>query len=173
MPLPNYQTDTTPARTDHVGDGVRSPFLAVVVGALLMASVNATYARYEELAGALGQPRVSAFDSQDAQIPGWSSVLAAEYDQSRQLYGESSTWQRYRYHAGETATLSSGVPVFVDIITTDDPNALAAYGVQACYQFHGYIIQSQTEVDLGAGVTGHVIDYTNTKAGRDWSAIWW
>ncbi len=86
------------------------PLLAVVVGALLMASVNASYARYEELAGALGQPRVSAFASEDAQIPGWSSVLAAEYEQSRQFYGESSTWLRYRYHAGEAATLSSSAP---------------------------------------------------------------
>ena len=35
------------------------------------------------------------------------------------------------------------------------------------------VIQSQTAVDLGAGVQGELIDYTNTKLGRDWSAIWW
>jgi len=149
------------------------PLLIVVAGAVIMSAVNASYARYEDLAGALGQPRVAAFQQTEATIPGWSSVLAAEYDQSRQFYGDTSTWLRYRYHDGEGASLTAGAAVFVDIITTDDPNALAAYGVEACYRFHGYFIQSQNEADIGAGVKGQLIDYTNTKLGRDWSAIWW
>jgi hypothetical protein len=63
--------------------------------------------------------------------------------------------------------------LYLDVITTDDPGSLAAYGLQACYRFHGYQIASVTTADIGAGVHAQIIDYRNTKMDADWSALWW
>jgi exosortase len=149
------------------------PTLLVLIGAVLMAAVNSGYARYEVLAGALGQPTVLRFSAADATIPDWRYSLMTSYDQGKQFFGQNSTWDRYYYKSKSGASLQASVPVYVDVIATDDANALAAYGVESCYRFHGYFIQSQTDVSLGPALQGHVIDYTNPKGNSDWSAIWW
>jgi exosortase len=158
------------------GRGLRRvsvPTLVVLIGAVLMATINGGYSRYEALASSLGQPTVLPFAVEDATIPNWRSGLMASYEQGRQFYGQNSNWDRYIYQSEPGASLRTSEPVYVDVIATDDANALAAYGVESCYRFHGYFIQSQTDVPLGPGLQGHVIDYTNPKGSLDWSAIWW
>jgi hypothetical protein len=76
------------------------------------------------------------------------------------------------YSSLPTASLSSSVPVYLDVIDTDDRGALAAYGLEACYQFHGHRIEKTTTVDLGAGIAAQVIDYSVSR-GTVWSAVWW
>jgi exosortase len=149
------------------------PTLTVLVGVVLMATINSGYARYEGLAGSLGLPTVLPFSEASATIPNWGSALLATYQHGQQFYGQNSTWDRYIYQPKSGASLRASVPVYVDVIATDDANALEAYGVESCYRFHGYFIQSQTDVTLGPALQGHVIDYTNPKASIDWSAIWW
>jgi exosortase len=149
------------------------PALIVLIGVVLMATINSGYARYEGLAGSLGQATVLPFSEANATIPNWGSALLATYQQGQQFYGQNSTWDRYIYQSRYGASLRSSAPVYVDVVATDDANALEAYGVESCYRFHGYFIQSQTDVSLGPALQGHVIDYTNPKASLDWSAIWW
>jgi len=149
------------------------PTLTLLIGVLLMATINSGYSRYEVLADSLGQPTVLAFSPANATITNWNYALLGTYQQGQQFYGQNSTWDRYIYQSTSEASLQATTPIYVDVIATDDPNALAAYGVESCYRFHGYFIQSQSDVSLGTGLQGHLIDYTNPKGPLDWSAIWW
>ena len=143
--------------------------LAVALGV-----VNTGLGRYEEIATPLGEARrLEPFDIREAQVPGWTSGFMARNDGARQFFGERATWDRLQYVPGQGATLSTSVPLYVDVIGTDDPGALAAYGVEDCYAFHGYQIESVASIDIGAGIDAQVIDYHNRKIGADWSAIWW
>lgn len=150
-----------------------APVLVLVPSVALMGVLNSGFAQYEEIAGGLGQPRLQSFDRSASQVENWSSALLAEYPQGRQYFGPDAQWQRLLYQSGSNARLTSSVPVYVDIIHTGDPNALTAYGIEECYKFHGYVIESQVEVGLGGGVRGEIIDYHNPKLNSDWSALWW
>jgi hypothetical protein len=149
------------------------PVMVLAISVLAMAMINGNATQYETIAGGLGQPRLLPFDQSESQLAGWSSAALADYEQSRQFFGQTSEWHRLLYQSNPGASLTSSVPVYVDVIDTDDPDALAAYGIAECYQFHGYVVESENEVALGSGVIGHSIDYHNPKLNTDWSALWW
>lgn len=150
-----------------------APLLVLLPSVVLMGVLNSGFARYEDIAGGLGQPRLQSFDRSASHVEDWSSALLAEYAQGRQYFGRDSRWQRLLYQSSPNAELTSSVPVYVDIIDTGDPSALAAYGIEECYKFHGYIIETQLQVRLGGEVQGEIIDYHNPKLNSDWSALWW
>jgi exosortase len=172
-PLPKGVASETASSSASAYRRFSVPTLIVLIGVVLMATINSGYARYEGLAGSLGQATVLPFSVANSTISDWRSSLMTSYEQGKQFYGQNSTWDRYYYKSKSRASLQASAPVYVDVITTDDANALAAYGVESCYRFHGYFIQSQTDVSLGPALQGHVIDYTNPKGPSDWSAIWW
>jgi exosortase len=148
--------------------------MVVALGTAVVLGVsNAAFARYETISSGLTDARLGAFDVRTAQVPGWETNFVARFIQVRQYFGPTSTWERMMYLPTDVASISSTKSVYVDVITTDNPNTLTAFGLEACYVFHGYTIQSITTVDVGAGVRGQVIDYTNAKADADWSALWW
>jgi exosortase len=144
-----------------------------LVAAVLLGAVNANYARYEAIASGLGTPRIGGLDTSVSHAEGWSADFVANFDGARQFYGESATWRRVQYNAGPQASLTADRPIYVDVIATDDWQALNAYGLEACYRFHGYTIESQYQADLPGGVTATVVHYRNPKAALDWSAVWW
>jgi exosortase len=161
------------AAPDAVGR-VSPALIAMVAVAVVLAGLNAGLGRYEAIATPLGEAtRLQPFPIQDAQVAGWTSGYVAANPAGKQFFGQNSTWDRIQYSPDASAALQASVPVYVDVIGTDDPGTLAAYGVQACYAFHGYAIESTASVDVGAGVTAQVIDYRNTKIDADWSAIFW
>jgi hypothetical protein len=92
---------------------------------------------------------------------------------AKQYFGSSGTWDRALFKSGDIAPLTSTRPMYIDVLTTDDPSTFAAYSVENCYRFHGYDITSITTADIGAGVSSQVIDFVNTKTGTSWSALWW
>lgn len=156
--------------------GVRNARRAGLVGLALVlafAAVNAGYARFDSLLGDMTDPRLRAFDLTAVEIDAWHGRHLTSYSQGQQFFGESSDWNRYQLTAAPGGALYSNVPVYLDVITTDDYNALAAYGVEACYDFHGFSIASIAPVDLGSGVTAEVISYTKRQNGAEWTAIWW
>ncbi len=143
--------------------GVRNARRAGIVGLVLViafATVNAGYARFDSLLGDLVEPRLRAFELSAVKIDDWRGRHLAAYSQGKQFFGEASEWDRYLLTAVPGAALFANVPVYLDVITTDDYNALAAYGVEACYDFHGFDIASIAPVDVGSGVTAEVISYT-------------
>jgi exosortase/archaeosortase family protein len=150
------------------------PAFAVALGlAVVLGASNAAYARFEAISSGLTDARLQSFDVRTAQVSGWESRFVAQFAQVRQYFGPTSTWERVMYLPTERASIGSTKSVYVDVVTTDNPASFTAFGLEACYTFHGYEIESVTTVDVGAGVRGQVIDYTNTKLEMDWSALWW
>ena len=171
--------DVSPGRLGRVAvtnpvRRVRPAFIVVVATAVTIAVINIGFARYETIATPLGQAtRQAPLDIRHAQVTGWTAQYVAANPSAKQYFGDQSTWDRILYSSTAGAALASSVPVTIDVIDTPDPSTLAAYGVRACYSFHGYAIESTASVDLGGGVTGQVIDYHDPKAKADWSAIVW
>ena len=160
-------------RTPPAVATLRRPAILVAAIALALGATNVTYARYETIAGNLGQAKLVPFDIRNAQVANWTLSYVAQFDQGRQFFGPKSTWDRILYSSTPEATLRSSLPVYIDVISTDDPGTLAAYGLQDCYQFHGYRIETTASVDLGSGIGANLLDYHNPKVGNDWSALWW
>lgn len=158
-------------------DAVRrvSPaMISVVAVAVIFAGLNTGLGRYETIATPLGEAkRLGPFPIQDAQIAGWVSGYVAANPAGKQFFGQDSTWDRIQYTPSASAALQTTVPVYIDVIGTEDPGSFAAYSVQACYSFHGYAIESTASVDIGAGLTAQIIDYRNTVIDADWSVISW
>ena len=152
---------------------IRFAFVGTAVAALILATVNAGYASYEAISGPTGEARLVPFDVRQAQVPDWESVVVGRYDQGRQFFGAESTWDRMLYSATDGAALRVNSAVYVDVVTTDDVGTLAAYGLEACYRFHGFEIDSIVPVEIGAGTTAEVINYHSVRYDSDWSALWW
>jgi exosortase len=161
------ETDPNPVRR------VR-PALVVAFGiAAVLALTNAAFARYDAFSSGLADARLQGFDVQSIRLSGWSSRYLAAFPMAKQYFGSSGTWDRALYKSGDTAPLTSKRPMYVDVLTTDDPSTFAAYTVENCYRFHGYDITSITTADIGAGVSSQVIDFVNHKTGATWSTLWW
>jgi hypothetical protein len=89
------------------------------------------------------------------------------------MFGQSSSWKRYGYaNAGFGGNLHSSVPVVADVINTNKLSSFSAYGVEACYRFHGYSLRDVGQVRLGGGITGEALSYSSRKDG-DWTIVWW
>jgi exosortase/archaeosortase family protein len=152
---------------------IRAPLILVAGLALTLGVVNASYARFEAISDDLGSAKLNPFDIRQAAVPGWTVQYVGKFDQGKQFFGQTSTWDRLLYSSTPSATLRASRPLYVDVINTEDPNTLAAFGLEACYTFHGYFIETSVNVDLGSGVRAQILDYHNPKVGNDWSAIAW
>lgn len=157
----------------HPVPQLRSAFVVALAIAVVFGVTNAAYARYESISSGLADARMQSFDIRGAHVPGWETTYIASIAQGRQYFGDTSTWDRVVYRPTDAAEITSTKSVYVDVMTTGDPGTFAAYGLDACYTFHGYNIASVSRVDVGAGVSAQVIDYTNTKSHIEWSALWW
>lgn len=150
------------------------PALVVALGiAAILGVTNAAYSRYEAISSGLADARLGSFDIQTAHVPGWETSFVGNLKQASQYFGETATWERVAYQPTGAAQVTADRTVYVDLLTTDDAGTFAAYGLEACYTFHGYEIASVSQVDVGAGVSAQVIDYTNPKSDIAWSALWW
>ncbi len=152
---------------------IRFPLAVAAVCALAVGVGDANLVRYSALAGELGNARIPALNALDPALPDWQAQYVADFPQARQFFGGAATWNRVLYSSLPGASLQSSAPIYLDVINTDDPGSLAAYGLEACYRFHGYSIESTAPVAVGGGVTGQVIDYHNAGTGEDWSSLWW
>ncbi|HYM83256.1 MAG TPA: exosortase/archaeosortase family protein, partial [Candidatus Dormibacteraeota bacterium] len=152
---------------------VRVAVLVATVAAVVIALGDAGLARYSALAGELGNARIARLDALDPQVPGWQVSYVAAYTQARQFFGSAASWDRVLYSSTPVAALRSSIPIYVDVIDTQDASTLTAYGLEACYQFHGYRIESSADVAVGPGLSGQLIDYHDPTHGTDWSALWW
>jgi exosortase/archaeosortase family protein len=149
--------------------------LAIVTGvALFMGVANAGMRSYELVAGDLGAARLQSFTDSPAVVNGFRVTPTANYPWARRFFGEQSNWQRYSYFPSGTAQgLSGGSTIIADVITTDELGRFSAYGIEACYAFHGYDLRNTSTFDLGGGVTGNAITYYNPKQKLEWNAVYW
>ena len=157
--------------------GLRAAGGLVVVLAMVLGVANSGMRQFELFAGDLGAPRLASFLSQPVQVQDYSVTQIAQYDWAQRFFGSDSTWRRYQYldtnTAVSTAAAGSDIPVIADVIQTGSLRRFAAYGIEACYRFHGYSIVGETRHTLAGGVQASLITYSNAEDTRDWNALYW
>lgn len=152
---------------------MRGAIVVGLVAALSLGAVNASYARYEGVSGPSGQPLLEPFNVAEAQVNGWEVDFVKAFTHGEPYFGIGSTWERLRYDSLPTAALTSDEPVFVDVIHTPDLNGLLGYGLEACYTFHNFRIESEGGADLGGGVQGELLSYYNPRYESTWTVLGW
>jgi exosortase len=170
-------TPSAAAKTVHAGGSAR-PTIFVATGllaavSLVLAVNNSSFRAFDLVASASGDAKLPSFLVHPGSPPGWSPQYTAEYVQGKSYFGESSRWFRYTYfYQGGAGDLSASLPVTADVINAGGISGFSAYGVEACYNFHGYHLRDVGEVSLGAGIRGQTLSYS-TQAGADWSIVYW
>lgn len=168
--LPSDDARSSVSRPSRLGTGM----LAVAVAAsALFGFVNATYARYEPLADGAGHARLERFPIDESLLAGWEILPVAAYEHGAAFFGEDSTWNRLRYTSTSEAGLRSNEPIFVDVVETKDANALIAYGLEECYTFHNYTIESRGAAELAPGVQAELLSYVNPRYRNLWTILKW
>jgi exosortase/archaeosortase family protein len=158
------------------GGGRRTPIfmvgsLLVILAAILNVN-NSSLSAYNLVAGAVGEPRLSSYLADPASPAGWTPIFTNEYQQTKPLFGESSRWFRYTYFDRGGGDLYSTLPVTADVINAAGARAFGAYGVEACYNFHGFTLRDIADVSLGDGITGQAMSFS-TQSNGDWSIVYW
>lgn len=139
---------------------------AVGLVAVPLAIANSGFGAYSVLADAAGAPRLAAFTGAPVQLSGWRAEERESFKWARTYFGANSTWTRYAY------TGSAGATIWADAVLTSDGAAFDAYGVEACYRFHGYGVNAVDRVGLGAGLTATSLSYADPDRGG-WVVVSW
>jgi exosortase/archaeosortase family protein len=146
--------------------------VVALVAAVVLGVANFGLRNYNLVATASGEPRLAAFINQPVVPAGWNVQLTATYDWAKPLFGDDSVWNRYTMTAAQGGNLHTNVPVVADVINTPDLSTFSAYGVENCYQFHGYALADVAQVGLPGGITGQAMSYTSQQFGS-WSIVYW
>ncbi len=153
----------------------RTKIAVVIVSVLAILSgiVNSSLQSFDLVAGSLGTPRLEAFLTHPAKPAGWLVYKVAQFDWAKQFFGSDSTWYRYDYHwDGKSVTqFHTDSTIIADVISTSDVSTFSTYGIEACYDFHGYTLDAVNTVDLG-GTVAHVVGYKNNY-GSQWINVYW
>ncbi len=150
-------------------------FMALVVvlaAGVVLGVANLGLKSYNLVADAAGEPRLASFIATPALPAGWRSDYTASFDWAKPLFGDASVWNRYTFYATKGGDLHTDFPVVADVINTPDLSTFSAYGVEACYQFHGYLLADVAQVSLTGGITGQAMSYTSQQYGS-WSIVYW
>jgi exosortase len=140
--------------------------------AAMLAVPDASFAHYDSLVDAFGHPTLGAVDPNSVQIGGWQAAPSTSFDQATTYFGPHATWERVAFSS--TGSSAQGLQsVYLDVIRTDDSGSLSAYGVEACYDFHGFSRVLGGSANVGAGVEALVASYRSPTQATDWSILWW
>ena len=167
------------ARRDTEESRERAPRLRVAVALVVLfaglaALSNARLQQFDPLADELGRPRLVGFTQSQPAPSGWDALPYAQYTHARPYFGGDSSWLRFLYQADAVpGSASTPAPVLVDVIATPERRRLAAYGVEQCYDFHGYEVSSRTDVALPGGVKGRELTYVEPRGDRVWTTLHW
>jgi exosortase/archaeosortase family protein len=148
---------------------------AVVASSLLLAAFNVNLQAYDLVATSFGSPRLASFAETRVAPPGWRVEQTTQYEGYQRFFGADSTWRRYAFYDNDPTNggLGSLNGVTSDVIETGSRRALSAYGIESCYAFHGYKVSARQSVDLGGGVVGSVLTWSNPDDGRTWTTLFW
>jgi exosortase/archaeosortase family protein len=145
----------------------------VTVVAIIIGLSNLGLKSYNLVADTSGRPKLTAYISDPVVPRGWTYRRTATFDWAKPLFGDTSIWDRYVLRSvSPDSKLPTSQPVIADVIVTPDLESFAAYGVEACYQFHGYALRDVAQVNVGGGVTGQAMSYTSQTYGS-WSIVYW
>jgi exosortase len=146
--------------------------ILVTVAAIVLGISNLGLRTYNLVADASGEPKLAAYVTAADAPQGWRTHRIAQYDWAKPLFGDTSIWDRYVLTATKGGDLHASVPVVADVILTPNLESFSAYGVEACYQFHGYSLRDVAQVDVGGGITGQAMSYSSQIYGS-WSIVYW
>jgi len=149
---------------------------SLVLGAALVLSVADGGLRvYDPVASASGQPKLGSFLAEPASPAGWSVSYQTEFAANKPLFGQDSRWFRYLYvpDGGADPSLHSSLPVTADVIDAGGLGGFDAFGVTACYSFHGYVLRDVADVSLGDGIVGQALSWSGGSSHQDWSIVYW
>ena len=127
---------------------------------------------YNLVADVSGAPKVVSFIDNPVTPVGWTSRYEATFDWAAPLFGEQSIWNRYELYPVVGGDLRAHTEVVADVIDTLDLQTFAAFGIEQCYQFHGYSLANVTNISLPGGLTGQAMAYTSQQFGS-WSILYW
>ena len=150
------------------------PAIAVLIAASLVLGINNTSLRaYDLVASSSGEARLASYSLYPASPSGWSVDFLTSYNWARPYFGDDSTWLRYEYYRdGPGGNLNASVPVTADVVDTTSLSSFSAYGVEACYNFHGYSMRDVASVNLPGGIRGQSLSYTTGGHGS-WTIVYW
>jgi hypothetical protein len=147
--------------------------IMVAVAAVVLGFADIGLRSYDLVANSVGEPKLLAFRSAPAVPSGWRWRVTGRYDWAKPLFGGDSTWLRYSaIPSGRGGDLHSDYGVTADIIDTSDLQTFSAYGVEACYQFHGMTLRDVAQVNVGGGVTGQALSFSGANT-ASWSVVYW
>jgi exosortase/archaeosortase family protein len=144
----------------------------VLVIAIILGISNVGLQTYNLVADVSGAPKVVSFIDDPVTPVGWTSRYEATFQWAAPLFGEQSTWNRYELYPGVGGNLQAHTDVIADVIDTPDLQSFAAFGVEQCYQFHGYTLTNVTQVSLPGGITGQALAYNSQQYGS-WTIVYW
>jgi exosortase/archaeosortase family protein len=147
--------------------------LAVVLAlATLVGFSNIELQSYNLVANVAGESKLVSYVDDPVTPVGWSSRYETTFSWAEPLFGEGSVWNRYELTPGTGGDLHANTEVVADVIDTPELETFSAYGVEQCYQFHGYALANVAQVALGGGITGQTLAYTSQQYGS-WSIVYW
>lgn len=145
----------------------------VLVGAMVLGVSNTNLKSYDLVANSAGEAKLASYSADPATPAGWAVNYETAYTWAAPYFGDKSSWLRYLYTSnGAGGNLSATLPITADVINTTDLQSFSAYGVEACYNFHGYTIRDVATVSLPGGITGQALSYS-TGASGVWTIVYW
>lgn len=161
--------------TDHAETSPLIPWWsrdALIAGILIgstatMALTTVTLASFRATVTTPDTLLVRDFDAAPPDIPDATWTFVQAYDWPKQSLGRSATYRRFRYDTGD------GQLLWVDVVTTQDADALAQHNVRSCYNFHGYVTEGASTLDIGNGATANLVNYLKPDVGEAWTTLYW
>jgi exosortase/archaeosortase family protein len=150
------------------------PAVGILLAAGMVLGVNNTGLRaYDVVAGSTGEAKLASFSADPASPAGWQANYETAYTWATPYFGDNSTWLRYLYSStGQGGDLHASLPVTADVIDTTNLESFSAYGVEACYNFHGYAMKDVAQVTLTGHITGQALSYATGHDGT-WTIVYW
>lgn len=150
------------------------PAIGLVAVASMVLGVNNTGLRaYDIVADSTGEAKLASFSADPAAPAGWQASYETAYTWATPYFGDESTWLRYLYSStGAGGDLKASLPITADVIDTTNLESFSAYGVEACYNFHGYTMKDVATVTLTGHITGQALSYATGNNGT-WTIVYW
>jgi exosortase/archaeosortase family protein len=144
----------------------------VLVLGILVGFSNVGLQSYNLVANVAGESKLSSYIVHPVAPNGWRSTYETSYTWAEPLFGEGSVWSRYVLYPQSGGNLIAHTSVVADVIDSPQLETFSAYGVEQCYEFHGYSLANVAQVSLGGGITGQTLAYTSQEYGS-WTIVYW
>ncbi len=155
----------------------RLGLVAILIGGagMLIGVGDAQLRQYEPVADALGATRIPADSVASFALPGWT-VQTESHRWAAISLDKSATWTRYTYQPsapGDGASTGAMSTLTIDVISTTDLALFSTFGIQASYRLQNHPLLAADWVDLGDGVSGHIVRYALDGSGATWTGVYW